>query len=125
MSLRTALRLDALASGALGALLLLLAGILDGLLGLPVLLSIVVGAALMMWAGFIVWVSGHLSAALVKEVIAFNAVWTVASVVFAFAGWVNLTGRGIAFVLVQAGAVGALTGLQLIGVQRARTAVPA
>lgn len=57
LDLRAVLRLDALATGALGAVLLLLAGVLDGLLGLPVPLSIAVGGALSAWAAFVTWVS--------------------------------------------------------------------
>ncbi|MDV3223452.1 hypothetical protein [Intrasporangium sp.] len=123
--IRTSLRLDAVASGALGALLIVLSGVLDDPLGLPTALSIVVGALLLVWAGFVAWVAGRVSARLVQEVALLNLGYVVLSVVFAFSGWVALTGMGVAFVLVQAGAVLGLTALQGGGLRDLRSASPA
>jgi len=119
--LRTALRLDALASGGVGALLLGLAGVLEEPLGLPVVLSAVVGAGLLGWAGLVGWISIGASEALAKEVVIGNVVYVGASVALATAGWVDLTGLGVAFVLAQAGAVVGLTGLQVSALRRERT----
>jgi hypothetical protein len=119
--LRTALRLDALASGGVGALLLGLAGVLEEPLGLPLVLSAVVGAGLLGWAGLVGWISIGASEALAKEVVIGNVVYVGASVALATAGWVDLTGLGVAFVLAQAGAVVGLTGLQVSALRRERT----
>lgn len=110
--LRTVLRLDALASGGLGALLLVASGPAEELLGLPVALSLTVGGLLLAWAGLVAWVSTHLRRSWVAEVVALNVAYVVASVVLALAGWVALTGLGVAFVLVQAVAVLGLTAAQ-------------
>jgi hypothetical protein len=119
--LRTALRLDALASGGVGALLLGLAGVLEEPLGLPLVLSAVVGAGLLGWAGLVGWISIGASEALAKEVVIGNVVYVGASVALATAGWVDLTGLGVAFVLAQAGAVVGLTGLQVSALRGERT----
>lgn len=110
--LRPILRLDALASGGLGALLLVASGPAEELLGLPVALSLTVGALLLAWAGLVGWVSTHLRRAWVVEVVALNLVYVVASVVLALSGWVSLTGLGVAFVLAQGVAVLGLTAAQ-------------
>jgi hypothetical protein len=121
--LRTALRLDAVASGATGVLLLALAGVLDGLLGLPVALSLAVGAFFLVWAAFCAWVSVDVAVPYVREVVVLNSVWVAVSVVFAFAGWVELTALGVAFVLAQAAVVAVFVALQVVGLRRVRTAV--
>jgi hypothetical protein len=126
LELRTVLNLDALASGGLGAGLVVLAGVLDGPLGLPVTVSVVVGAFLVAWAGFVAWAARQESATAVKEIVAVNAAYAVASVVFAVGGWVDLTGLGVGFVLLQAAVVVALALMQVAGLREARNryAVP-
>ena len=119
--LRTALRLDALASGGLGALLLATAGLLDEPLGLPVGLTLVVGGVLLVWSGLVGWISVGASEPLAKDVVAGNVVWVAASTVFAVSGWVELTGLGVAFVVAQAAAVAGLTCLQVAGLRGQRT----
>lgn len=119
--IRTALRLDALASGALGVLLVALAGVLDGPLGLPTALSLTVGALLVAWAALVAWVATRPTSALVKEIIVANVVYVAASLLFAAGGWVDLTGLGVAFVLVQAAAVVGLTLLQVTGLRTRET----
>lgn len=115
--LRTVLRLDALASGALGVLLLVLFDPADDELGLPVALSVTVGILLLGWAGFVGWVAQRPSRSLVTEVVALNLVYVVASAVFAFAERVALTDLGVAFVLVQAAAVLGLAAGQVAGLR--------
>lgn len=123
--IRTLLRLDALASGGLGVLLVALAGALEGPLGLDVTLSVVVGLGLLAWAGFLTWVSAHPSPSMVLEVVALNLVWVAASITFAIGGWGGLTGWGVLFVLAQALAVAALTALQAAARRELRTPAPA
>ncbi|GAB3496639.1 hypothetical protein [Amycolatopsis cihanbeyliensis] len=120
--LRTVLRVDAVASGGLGVLLVALSGVLDDLLGLPVLLSVLAGAGLVVWAAFVGWVSVGVTPGPVREVVLGNLVWVLASVAFAAAAWSELTGLGIAFVLAQAAVVLGLLGLQAAGLSRAATA---
>jgi hypothetical protein len=125
-TLRHALRLDAVASGSLGVLLLVLFDPAADELGLPVPLSVTVGLLLLGWAGFVGWVSRRAARPLVREVVALNGVYVVASVVFAVAGRASLTGLGVAFVLVQAAAVLAFIALQIAGLRRDdRVPVPA
>ena len=121
--LRTSLRLDAVASGGLGALLLATAGVLDEPLGLPVGLTLAVGGVLLGWSGLVGWISVGASRSLAKEVVAGNVAWVAASAVFAASGWVELTGLGVAFVVAQAGAVAALTCLQVAGLRADHTPV--
>lgn len=123
--IRTLLRLDALASGGLGVVLVALAGVLESLLGLDVTLSVVVGLGLLAWAGFVAWVSAHPSPSMVLEVVALNLAWVAASVTFAIGGWGGLTGWGVLFVLAQALAVAALTALQAAARRELRTPAPA
>ncbi len=121
LDLRTALRLDALASGSLGVGLIALSGLLDGPLGLPMPLSLAVGGLLLAWAGLVAWASVRPSAPVVKEIVALNIGYVALSVVFAVSGWVHLTGIGVAFVLLQAGAVVGLVAMQVVGLRAART----
>ncbi|RNL65364.1 hypothetical protein EFK50_05240 [Nocardioides marmoriginsengisoli] len=115
--LNLALRLDVLASGGLGLLLLVLTGPAEDELGMPV--GFTVGAALVMigWAGFVAWVSARPSRGLVTEVVALNLVYVAASVLVAVSGWVDLTDLGVAFVLLQGLAVLGLTVWQFLGLR--------
>lgn len=118
LDLRTMLRLDAAASGGLGVLLLVLFAPARDELGLPVALSVTVGALLLAWAGFVGWVSTHLRRSWVLEVVVLNVAYVGLSVVVAISAWVSLTGLGVAFVLAQAAAVLLLT-LGQVGTLRA------
>ncbi len=122
---RTLLRLDAVASGGLGLVLVALAEVLESPLGLDVTLSVVVGLGLLAWAGFVTWVSAHPSPSMVLEVVALNLGWVAASITFAIGGWGGLTGWGVLFVLAQALAVAALTALQAATRRELRTPAPA
>lgn len=124
-TLRNVLRLDALASGGLGVLLLALFSPAEDQLGLPVALSLTVGALLLVWAGFVAWVAADPRPSYVREVIVLNAVYVLGSIVFAVSGWAGLTDLGVAFVLLQAVAVLGLTvgqAVTLRGADRATVA---
>ncbi|MEO6713852.1 MAG: hypothetical protein ABIM89_10535 [Mycobacteriales bacterium] len=107
---------DAAASGALSLLLLASASGLDSALGIgyPVLLGL--AAVLMAWAVELGWTLRRLfiSPAALRGVIAFNAIWVVASAVVVAAGWDGRTALGTAFVVFQALAA---TGFTLIQVK--------
>ena len=127
--LRLTLKLDAAASGAMGVLLLLAAGLVIGdqrpfalLLGTPTALLVPVGLFLVAFAAF-VWVVGtrsRINSTAAWAVLAANVLWVLASVVLLVDGWFPLTTLGVAFVLVQAAAVALFAGLQFLGLRRSR-----
>lgn len=122
--LRLALKLDAVASGALGALLLVTATVLDDLLGIPLALLVPVGLFLLAYAAF-VWIVGtrrRINRTAAWIVVALNLVWVADSVVVVLAGLFSLTGLGVAFVLAQAVAVLLFADLQFLGLRRGRRA---
>jgi hypothetical protein len=112
--LRRALLLDAVASGATGALMLLAAGPLSGLTHLPPGLLRGAGAVLLPYAAFVGWLGLRTapSRAMVLAVFAINALWAVDSVAILALGWVAPNALGAAFVLAQALVVAAFAGLQ-------------
>lgn len=125
--LRTALKLDAAASGAVGVLMLLAAGMVVGderpfvnLLGTPVALLASAGLFLVAFAVF-VWVSGtrrRVGGAAARTVVAINALWVLASVAVVAAGVLPLTALGASFVLAQAVAVALFAVMQSVGLKR-------
>lgn len=127
--LRLALKLDAIATGAVGVLLLLAAATVVGdgrpfvrLLGMSISLLVSVGLFLVVFAAF-VWVVGsrrRVGRPAAREVIAINAVYAVGCVVVVAAGWFSLTAFGVAFVLVQAAAVALFAALKFLGLRRSR-----
>jgi hypothetical protein len=121
---RLALRLDAVASGALGLLALAAGPTLDALLGTPPAVLWPVGLFLVAYAA-VLWVAASRSRVnlpFVGVVIAGNALWAVASVMIVAGGWWALTSLGVAVVLAQAVAVALFAELQFVGVRRARSA---
>jgi hypothetical protein len=118
--LRNALILDAAATGATGLLLIAGAGLLDGLLGLPVALMREAGLVLMPFVAFVAWVGTreHASRGAVATIIAVNVLWVVASVCLLFSGLVAPTLLGHAFVIAQAAVVSLFAELQYVGLKR-------
>ncbi|HEY8611928.1 MAG TPA: hypothetical protein VIL69_11625 [Roseomonas sp.] len=112
--LRRALLLDAVASGATGALMLLAAGPVSGFTHLPPGLLRGAGAALLPYAAFVAWLGLRAapSRAMVLAVIAINALWAFESAAILALGWVAPNTLGIVFVLAQALVVAAFAGLQ-------------
>jgi hypothetical protein len=119
--LTRAMRLDAVASGGLGVLLLVAGFALDGPLGLPAGLSMGAGAFLVVWAAALLAIARRpaMNRTAVREVIAINLAWVVASLALVLAVPVELTALGTAFVLAQATAVGLFAELQLTALRRA------
>ncbi|MCR0984617.1 hypothetical protein [Roseomonas populi] len=120
-SLRNALVLDAVASGATGALGLLAAGPLSGLTHLPPGLLRGAGAVLLPYAAFVLWLGLRtaLARGLVLAVVAINALWAVESGLVLALGWVQPNALGAAFVLAQAVVVAAFGGLQWAALRNA------
>src|ERR1700716_3549665 len=102
--LRTVLLADAIASGATGLLMIAGAGLLDGLLGLPVALMREAGLILVPYVAFVAWVGTRetIAGGAVWAIIAANALWAIASVGLLVSGLVAPTILGYAFVLAQA-----------------------
>jgi hypothetical protein len=118
--LRNALLLDAAASGATALLLVAGAGLLEGLLGLPVILMREAGLILVPFVAFLAWVGtrASVSRGAVCAIIAVNVLWVVASICLLLGGWVTPTLLGYAFVIAQAAAVGLFAELQYVGFRR-------
>ncbi len=122
--LRRVLLIDALVSGATGALLIVAAEPLAPLLGLSPLLLRLAGLALVPFVLLLAWVlrRDRLSRRLVRGLVAINALWAIGSLLMLAAGWVEPTWLGYAFVAAQAAIVGLFAELQVSGARRASPA---
>ena len=118
LSLRPALLLDAAASGGLGALTLVFAGPLSGLLGLPAGLLTWAGLVLLPFATALVVASRRSPRWAGWAVVGVNVFWVADSLVLLLSGWAAPTAFGVAFVLAQAMAVAAFAGLQAAALRR-------
>jgi hypothetical protein len=118
--LRNALLVDAAASGATAILLAAGAGLLDGLLGLPVALMRGAGLVLIPYVAFVAWIGtrARIERAPVWAIIAANALWAIASAGLLVSGWVAPTLLGYTFVIAQAVVVALLGELQYVGLKR-------
>ncbi|MGQ0639777.1 MAG: hypothetical protein ACT4P6_03255 [Gemmatimonadaceae bacterium] len=125
-ALKRALLLDATASGGMGLLLVLAAGSLERLLGLPRDLLSYVGLFLLPFAGLLLWVATRRTPAtsLVAAIVVGNVLWVAASVALLLSDLVNPTVLGEAFVIAQAAAVTLFAYLEYAAV-RARSMVVA
>lgn len=118
--LRLALKLDALATAAVGVLSTVAGPVLDDLLGAPLALLLPVGLFLLAYAAF-VWVVAtrpRVSRPAAWAVIAANLVYAVDCAVVVAAEWFPLTALGVAFVLFQAAAVALFAAAQLYGLRK-------
>jgi hypothetical protein len=118
--LRRALRLDAVASGAMGAAMALAAALLAGWFDLPAALLRGAGLALVPFAALLAYLAARdpLPRPAVLAVVAVNLVWVAGSLLVLVVGWVEPTALGVAFVVVQAVAVAGFAGLQEWGLRR-------
>jgi hypothetical protein len=118
--LRRALGIDAIASGALGLLMLVTAQPLSALLGLPTTLLSGAGVALLPWAAWVGWLASRPMPPRLQVwfVIALNVVWVIESAILLIGDSVQPTSLGIAFVIAQAAAVGVFAELQYFGIRR-------
>ncbi len=118
--LRLILKLDAVATGAVGLLSLAAGPALDGLLGIPLSLLAPVGLFLIVYAAAI-WVAAtrrRVSRPAAWTAVAINVVYAVDAVVVAVSGWFALTALGTAFVVFQAGAVALFAAAQFYALRR-------
>jgi hypothetical protein len=118
--LRTALIIDAVASGAMGLLLAAASGPLSGLLGLPQPLLLGAGLVCLAWAAITGWLGRRstLSRGVVWAVIILNALWVAESAFLLISGWVSPTMLGNVFVIGQALLVAGFTEAQYLGLKR-------
>lgn len=118
--LRSALRLDAVASGALGVLGVAAAPLLADLLGPPAPVLVGVGVFLVVFAAGLLVLAARPAPdrRAVGAVVVGNSAWVVAGVVAVVAARETLTGLGVAVVLAQAAAVAVFAGLQWRGLRR-------
>lgn len=118
--LRLALAADAAASGAVGLLLALGGSVLAPWLGLPSGLLSWAGIGLIAFAALVAWTAMRqpTPAGAARLIVVVNAAWVVASLILLVVPPSPVTPLGVAFVLVQAAAVLALSILQRIGLGR-------
>lgn len=123
-TLRRVLLLDAATSGTMGVLLVLAGGAAAEPLGLSAALLRWVGAVLLPFAAYLVWIATrardpHDSA---RGVIWTNVLWSIASVLLLVTGGLSPTLLGEVFVLLQAAVVAAFAYAEYVGVRRAGAA---
>jgi hypothetical protein len=118
--LRNVLLADAATSAAAGLLMVLGAGFLDTLLGLPVPLVRYAGASLLPFAALLAFVAtrDNPGRAAVWAIIACNAAWVVGSFELLFSGWLTPTLLGTLFVTAQAVTVAVLAALEYVGLRQ-------
>jgi hypothetical protein len=114
LDLRAVLRLDALASGALGLAAAAGAGVLDTALGLPSSLLTGVGVFLVVYAAGLVALAGRrtIPRPATWVVVLGNSAWVLASLGLVVGAWDRLTVLGAVIVLAQAAAVAVFADLQ-------------
>jgi hypothetical protein len=123
--LRLALRLDAVATGVFGVAVLAGCALVDSTLGLSTAFLAGTGAFVVLYA-LAVWRVAAAQAPNrtgVRVVIALNLLWTAASLVTAFAGWLDPTGMGTALIVLQAVVVLGFVDLQVFAVRKAHKSV--
>ena len=118
--LRRVLALDAVTSGAMGALLGLAQAPLSSMLGLSASLLFWAGLSLLPFAAFVGWLAMRElpPRAGVWAVVLINALWVIDSFVLLASAWPDLTLLGKVFVLFQAVAVAVFAELQFFGLRR-------
>ena len=113
-TLRRAILLDAAASGTMGLLLLLGAGLLEQPLGLQAGLLRWTGVVLVPFAAGLTWIAtrARISREAVGTIVFINAAWAVGTPLLLVTEWVSPTLLGELFVLLQAAAVAAFAYLE-------------
>lgn len=125
--LRRALLADAVFSGVSAIAMVLDAGALASLLGLPEALLRETGLFLIAYTALVGWLGARTSLpkAPVMLVVAGNAAWTLASIALLLSGAVSPNLLGTIVILAQAIATGVFAELQYVGVRRSGATVAA
>ena len=123
--LRQALLADAATSAAFGALMLVAAGPMSHVLGLPETLLRVAGIVLLPYAAFVGYLGlrEEVNRMIVWAVVIGNGLWVADSFLLLASGWVAPTSAGYAFVIAQALAVLMYAEFQYVGLRRSGAAV--
>jgi hypothetical protein len=118
--LRQALVADATTSAAFGLMMLIGAGSLSGIFGLPEMLLRIAGLVLLPYAAFIGWLGlrEQIQKPIAWAVVLGNALWVVDSLLLLVSGWVSPTSAGYAFVIAQALVVLMYAEFQIVGLRR-------
>ena len=116
MSLRTALKLDAVVTGANGAAYLVAAGPLEDLLGLSPALLRSIGVFLLLFSAAVWAVAARpqVSTSAALAVIAVNVLWAADSIAFLLSGASDPTTVGAIWIVMQALVVAGFAGLQAV-----------
>ena len=120
ITLRTALKLDAVVSGTNGAAYLVAAGPLGDVLGLEPVLLRILGAVLVAFAAALMLTATRVAVArpAVVAIVVANAAWAVAGIVVAIGGWVSPTTLGTVWIVAQALVVAGFAELQATASRR-------
>jgi hypothetical protein len=122
ITLRLALQIDAVVTGANGAAYLAGAGLLDSPLGLPAGMLRGVGAFLLVYA-LAVWAAARPSVprpAAVAAIALANVAWVIESLALVGFDWFSPSTVGAVWVVLQALVVGGFAALQVRGLRSAR-----
>lgn len=125
--LRKILLFDAATCTGMGVVLVLGAGVIAPLTGIPTTLLFYAGVALFPIAAFMAVVAGRAGRwpAGVWLVVLGNAGWVAGSLWLMVGGVIAPTGLGHAFIAIQALAVAGLAAVEYVALRRAATAAPA
>lgn len=123
--LRQALVADATTSAAFGLMMLIGAGPLSGVFGLPEMLLRVAGLVLLPYAAFIGWlgVREAIHKPIAWAVVLGNTLWVADSFLLLASGLVSPTSAGYAFAIAQALVVLMYAEFQYVGLRRSREAM--
>ena len=123
--LRQALVADATTSAAFGLMLLIGAGTLSGIFGLPDMLLRIAGLVLLPYAAFIGWLGlrEQIHKPVAWAVVLGKALWVLDSALLLMSGWVSPTSAGYAFVIAQALVVLMYAEFQYVGLRRSTEAL--
>jgi hypothetical protein len=113
ITIRFALGVDAVLSGANGVAYLALAGPLGDLFGLPADTLRILGALFVVYAGVLALMMRRPGSIGVAAVIAGNTLWVIASLAAAIAGWQDPTTAGTVWIVLQALLVAGFAELQV------------
>ncbi|UED84196.1 hypothetical protein [Streptomyces profundus] len=123
-SLRTVLRVDGVSTMLFGVLLVAGGSLLSDPLGLPVRWSLPLGIGMLAGAALLLWIAARpsVSPGLALTVTVGNGVCAIGMVALAVSGVIDLTGLGVAFMLVGALVVAVFTEFEYLGYRQvART----
>jgi hypothetical protein len=118
--LRRALLIDAVLTAVTGIALVLAAGPLSAVLGLPTALLRSAGAIFIPYGAFAGWLGmrPRVYRPLVFALIVLNALWAVDSVLLLLTRWLEPTPWGEIFIVAQAVFTGVIAEVQFIGLRR-------